>query len=115
MKNFSAAWLFQFQQLLEVGSFTDTASKLNVSQQALSKNIQALEAWAGQPLLNRLPGKLELTPAGAVLNESLPALLQALQQVGQRVHTPNSTVHLGVAPSLTSHYLPASLMAVMKA
>lgn len=115
MKNFSPAWLFQFQQLIEVGSFTDTASKLKLSQQALSKNMQALEVWAGQALINRLPGRLELTQAGALLNESIPELLQSLQTVNHRVHTPISTVHVGASPSWSTNYLPASLVQVMKA
>ncbi|MEZ0368217.1 MAG: LysR family transcriptional regulator [Candidatus Sericytochromatia bacterium] len=115
MKNFSPAWLFQFQQLIEVGSFTETALKLNLSQQALSKNMQALEIWAGQALLSRLPGRLELTPAGAVLNETIPDLLQSLQQLNHRVHTPVSTLHVGASPHWNRHYLPTSLARVLKA
>ena len=113
-KNFSPVWLFQFQQLLEVGSFTETALKLKLSQQALSKNIQALEAWAGQDLLTRLPGHLELTPAGALLSEAVPELLQSLQKVNRRVHTPVSTVNIGSAPLWNSHFLPESLLPVLR-
>lgn len=114
-KNFSPAWLFQFQQLIEVGSFTETALKLKLSQQALSKNVQALETWAGQALIHRRPGNLELTPAGALLNEAIPELLQSLQKVKHRVHTPISTVHVGVTPFWDTCFLPETLVDVLQA
>lgn len=109
MKKLSPSWLFQFQQLLEIGSFTDTAQKLNLSQQSLSRNIHELESWAGQPLFLRLPGRLELTPGGQLLWQSLPELLQGLQKIYTPAPQERQRLNLGISAFWNQHYLSGCL------
>lgn len=109
MKKLSLSWLFQFQQLLEIGSFTETALKLNLSQQSLSRNMHELESWAGQPLILRLPGRLQLTPGGQQLYQALPELLSSLQQACQPVSHALSDQRIGIS-ALWNQILPLSLL-----
>src|SRR3979411_1623943 len=53
-----------FVTVVDEGSFTRAAELLQVSQPGLSHQIQALERELGGPLLERLPRKGRLTPAG---------------------------------------------------
>jgi len=53
-----------FVTVVDEGSFTRAAELLQVSQPGLSHQIQALERELGGPLLERLPRKVRLTPAG---------------------------------------------------
>lgn len=109
MKNLSPLWLFQFELLMKTGNFTETAVKLNLPQQALSRNIQLLETWAGQPLLKRLQGRLEPTPGGSALLAETPELLRTLQQAYLSTRTQPDLVHLGIAALWNRHFLPAVL------
>src|SRR3984957_17112198 len=53
-----------FVTVVDEGSFTRAAELLQVSQPGLSHQVQALERELGGPLLERLPRKVRLTPAG---------------------------------------------------
>jgi len=60
----------QLQAFLTVAQtrhFTHAAEELGVTQPSLSKQIQALEAELGAPLLTRSRGRIELTDAGQTL------------------------------------------------
>jgi DNA-binding transcriptional LysR family regulator len=48
----------------DIGSFTRAAERLHVTQSALSRSIQALEAELGAPLFDRVGKRSELTPLG---------------------------------------------------
>jgi DNA-binding transcriptional LysR family regulator len=56
--------LRSFCAAADLGSIGRAAIRLNVSQPALSKRLQALEQLAGMPLLERSPRGVTLTPAG---------------------------------------------------
>ena len=53
-----------FLQIADEGSITRTAQKLGVTQPALTRHVQQLEAELGTPLLVRLPRGVRLTTAG---------------------------------------------------
>ncbi|WP_310625445.1 LysR family transcriptional regulator [Limnohabitans sp.] len=60
--------LVQLRHLIELashGSFSQSASKLHLTQPALSRSIKALEDELGQPLFDRVGRKNELTNFGA--------------------------------------------------
>jgi DNA-binding transcriptional LysR family regulator len=57
------AWLRSFAAVCETGSFTRAAALLDLTQAAVSQQLQRLEAECG-PLLIRRTRQLELTPAG---------------------------------------------------
>lgn len=56
--------LRHFIALAKTGSFSRAAEALFVTQPALSRSIQALEAEFGQPLFDRVGRRSELTPFG---------------------------------------------------
>ncbi|WP_460308434.1 LysR family transcriptional regulator [Actinocorallia aurea] len=62
--------------VVEEGSFTAAAERLGVTQPTLSHQIRALERDVGVPLLERLPGRVLLTPMG---REYLPHAVAALR------------------------------------
>jgi LysR family transcriptional regulator, nitrogen assimilation regulatory protein len=53
-----------FLQIADEGSITRTAQRLGVTQPALTRHVQQLEAELGTPLLLRLPRGVRLTTAG---------------------------------------------------
>nr|WP_298412958.1 LysR family transcriptional regulator [uncultured Halomonas sp.] len=75
-------WLRTFMTLVELGNFTRTAERLNLTQAAVSQHIKRLEEIIG-PLFIRYPRRVELTPAGHALREyglEMDAADQRLQQ-----------------------------------
>ena len=56
--------LRSFCAAADLGSIGRAAIRLNVSQPALTKRLQALEQLAGVPLLERSPRGVTLTPEG---------------------------------------------------
>ena len=58
-----------FREVARLGSFSRAAEALSLTQPAVSQQIAALERQAGARLLERGPGGLTLTPAGALLLE----------------------------------------------
>ena len=59
--------LRNFLGIAEAGGFGRAAQKLRVAQSALSRQMQALEADLGAPLLLRVSDGVRLTPAGEAL------------------------------------------------
>src|ERR1700742_1489722 len=66
--------------IVDQGSFTRAAERLNVTQPGLSHQFQALEREVGDPLLERLPRNVRLTPAGRAM---LPHARAALAEAGR--------------------------------
>jgi DNA-binding transcriptional LysR family regulator len=64
-------------------SFTEAATKLCISQPAVSRQISALEAEIGTALFQRIHSTIILTPAGNFLRERLPDTLTTLQETLQ--------------------------------
>ncbi len=56
-----------FVSIVDEGSFTRAAEVLHVTQPGLSHQFQALERELGGPLLERLPRRARLTPAGRAM------------------------------------------------
>ncbi|WP_025690890.1 LysR family transcriptional regulator [Paenibacillus zanthoxyli] len=56
--------LFTFLVVVEAGSFTRAAQKLDYAQSSITAQIQTLESELGQPLFDRIGKKITLTDAG---------------------------------------------------
>jgi DNA-binding transcriptional LysR family regulator len=64
--------------VVDEGNFTRAAERLHVAQPSLSKQLAALEAELGGPLIERLHRSIRLTPSGrAFLPEARAAILAA--------------------------------------
>src|SRR4051794_15936820 len=70
-----------FAAVAEEGNLTHAATRLFVSQPALTKQIKQLEAHLGVTLFTRSRAGMELTAAGRALSQRVPALLAAWDEV----------------------------------
>jgi DNA-binding transcriptional LysR family regulator len=108
--------LRQLEYLVEVvdqGSFTTAAARLDVSQPGLSHQIQALERDLGGPLLERLPRGVRLTPAGRVALPHARASLAHADRARSAARRASGVdageLHVGTLFSISVGVLPKAL------
>lgn len=99
-----------FVAIADAGGFTAAAAALSIAQSALTRQLRDLEAELGVQLLQRGPRGVRLTQEGATLYESAQRMLAESARVRQLLTngdaTTESTVVLGVSPTLTRVLLP---------
>lgn len=79
-----------FVKVVEAGSFTEAAERLNLSKSVVSKYVSRLEDRINVRLLNRTTRRLSLTEAGQVFYERSRYGLQEIQEATEQVATLNS-------------------------
>lgn len=106
--------LRQAVALAEHGSFRRAARALGVSQPALTRGIQALEASLGVPLFDRQSTSVTLTEFGDLALERLKTMLTAELELRRDIallrglDTGHVSVALGPYPSVISGYSAAA-------
>lgn len=107
-----------FQAIVEEGSFSRAASRLNIAQPALSLHVRRMEEDIGAPLLLRGPHGVTPTEAGEVLARRAAALLADLAQTREELrslgHEPTGTVRLGL-PGTISNLISVPVIAGSRA
>jgi DNA-binding transcriptional LysR family regulator len=102
-----------FVTVVDEGSFTRAAELLRVSQPGLSHQIQALERELGGPLLERLPRKVRLTPAGRTALPHARASLAHAERAGSAARRASGVqtgeLHVGTLYSISTGVLPGAL------
>jgi DNA-binding transcriptional LysR family regulator len=83
--SFELRQLRAFLAVAEQLHFGRAAAQLNISQPALSQQIQLLERDAGAPLFIRTSRMVELTPAGHALAETAPLVILEAERAQRRV------------------------------
>jgi DNA-binding transcriptional LysR family regulator len=73
-----------FLALAQERNFGRAAQRLHMAQPPLTRSIQALEDRLGVSLLTRTKQGTELTPAGNVLMEGIPKILQLVRQLEEQ-------------------------------
>lgn len=88
-------------------SFTRAAAELNLTQSAMSRQIQALERALGVPLFERFNRRLVLTPAGSTLHRTVAAVTRELHEVFAQLRAPDrgNVVTVGSTISFASLWL----------
>lgn len=88
-------------------SFTRAAAERHITQSAMSRQIQALEADLGVPLFLRAHRRLALTEAGQRLLASCTSVLQQLRDVvgGLRAPAQRQVLALSTTPGLAALWL----------
>ncbi len=109
--NFDLADLRAFLSVADLGSFKAASGAIHLSQSALSRRIDKLEAALGVALFERTTRKVELTTVGRsfvpkarnVLNELDSALL-GISDVAERI---SGEVTIACVPSAVAYFLPS--------
>lgn len=111
--NFELLDLRAFLAVAELGSFNKAAALLNMSQPALSRRIQALEASIGAPLLERTTRRVAPSAVGAALQPMIRRLLDELEEqllglsaVGGKQQ---GQVTLACVPTAAFYFLPQAI------
>jgi DNA-binding transcriptional LysR family regulator len=91
------------------GNLTRAAAQLHLTQPALSRTLQQLEAHLGVRLVQRSTHHLELTPAGQVFRDRARAALAAVDEVLDPARAATWPLRLGHAWSALGPYTTALL------
>lgn len=100
-----------FVGVAEHGGFGRAARALHLTQTALTRRIQKLEAYLGLRLLDRTTRRVELTAVGRDFLPQARALVaemtQAVDRLKHAAQTGAGELTLACIPSMTTHLLPA--------
>lgn len=105
-----------FTVLCRTGSFTAAASELGISQPAVSQNIKDLESMLGTSLFVRSYGRMEITPAGKVLQHYAGRILgeySALTAAFTPVPAGEDKLNIYM-PAVSRELFSADLLSVLK-
>src|SRR5579872_4828471 len=93
----------------DAGTITDAAAQMHVSQSALSRRLQQLEADLGAPLLVRGRHGVELTPAGRQAVDDGRVIVSRYDRVRRSIREQQNleggTVRVGGGATVTSFLL----------
>lgn len=107
--------LHAFISVAELGSFSEVAERLNLSQSALTRRIQKLEDTLGVTLLQRSTRRVELTTVGRNFlpkaREVLSGLDAALLSIGEIAERRSGQVSIACVPTAAYYFLPAVIKA----
>ena len=97
-------------------SFTKAAQELNLTHGAVSRAVQQLEQYFGQPLFHRRNRRVYLTDKGRFFADKATALLSELETISEQMCTQESERCLAVScePSLAMRWLMPRLGAFYK-
>lgn len=100
--------LRSFQALAETKNFRKTASKINLTQAALSLQIQKLENDLKTKLFHREAKKISLTPQGEIFLGYTSQILDLYQEAKNRFLEPmvHGEIRLGIPEDFAFFYLP---------
>lgn len=105
--------LRHFVALAEYGHFARAAEAINLSQPALSRSIQALEASLGCSLLDRGPRQISLTAHGRLVLEHARRLLDGSRALHSAVtqldNLDSGELRLGAGPYPAARLVPRAL------
>jgi DNA-binding transcriptional LysR family regulator len=102
-----------FIAVAELGSFRRAASRLGLSQPALTRRLQRLEAVTGTELLDRRTQPIRLTAAGTALLPEAQEAIGKLREAMRRAVDPDrgQRVEIGCLPTLAVRHLGPLLVA----
>jgi molybdate transport repressor ModE-like protein len=102
-----------FKAVAEAGSISKAARQLNLSQSAVSQQVQQLEDEYGAELLTRTTQGVVLTAAGELLYRYANRIVRTVQESRDAVSALSSAVHqelrIGASFTLAEYLLPSWL------
>lgn len=117
IRNIDVALLRAFVAVIESGSMTAAAAKLNVTQGAVSQQIKRLEAFLQKSLVNRKGANLSSTPDGERLFLHAQRLISLNDEVMGLMTAPEFTglVRLGIPYDIISPFVAPILQSFSQA
>jgi LysR family transcriptional regulator, cyn operon transcriptional activator len=98
-----------FAAIVDAGGFARAAARLNVSQPALSRQIQALQSELGVPLFDRIGRRARLTSEGEDLLQRSRRLLAEAEALGERAQAlktgQTGVLRVGATPQVIENLL----------
>lgn len=103
--------LLALEAVDRTGSASAAAAELNLTQGAISRQLQAFEAQMGQPLILRDKQRLSLTPAAKDYCREIRRALQSLSQASLtlRANPNGGALNLAILPAFGMHWLAPRL------
>lgn len=102
-----------FEAAARSENFARAAEDTNITQSAVSRQIQILEAFVGQSLFVRTKQRVKLTSAGSSLLANLSPLLEQIELTILKTQSHDSvdgSINVGVYPTLGSRWLMPKIM-----
>ncbi|WP_018609592.1 LysR family transcriptional regulator [Uliginosibacterium gangwonense] len=106
---------FVLQTVVDEGSFTRAAERLNRSQSAVSYALNALQERLGMELLQIVGRKAELTEAGRLMLAQAQPLLASFRQLEFRAHGLKAGVRANLALIVDTVFPKSVLFAALRA
>ncbi len=108
-----------FVQVVQEGTFTQAAQRLNTSPQLVSKYVSQLEQHLGVRLLNRTTRRVHLTEAGSRYFQSAQQVLTDIDdmenQLGELQADARGTLRISAPVSFATHHMAPLLSAFQEA
>ncbi len=101
-------YLEAFLTISEEGSISKAATRLGLTQPAVSRHVKELEKSLNKTLFIRSHEGMTLTETGQLFYNEMQPIWHELQRKLHRF-VPKNAVRLGVAPFISSTYLPQTL------
>ena len=102
-----------FAAIADTGSYARAAGRIHLSQPALSRQIQALEAELGVPLFDRIGRRVQLTSEGEDLLRRARRLLAEADSLGERARSlktgETGILRVGATPQVIENLLAGFL------
>jgi DNA-binding transcriptional LysR family regulator len=113
MRNLNLDQLRSLIEVVELGSFTEAAKRLHLTQPAISQQIRELESRVGLQLIERIGKRACATPAGHELVTRGRRIMADAEHALAAVHRHRQgvagRVHLGTGPTALIYLLPQVL------
>lgn len=107
-----------FVVIAELGGFSKAAEHLHVTQTALTRRVQKLEAYLGLRLLDRTTRYVELTAVGREFLPQAKAIVGEMTLAVGRLKDMSKNARgsftLACVPTMASHVLPAAIRRYMQ-
>jgi len=112
----STSMLAAFDAAARAGSFTIAAQELNLTQGAISKQINALEDQLGVALFDRSHQKITLTEVGKTYARDIQSALDMIRSASSRVATDpgGGVLNLAILPTFGTRWLIPRLPSFFK-
>lgn len=103
-------WLRTFLAVAESGGYSRAARALHMSQPAVSTHVKALEKSLASPLLEKIGGKVRLTPSGVAVADEAREVLDGVRRLRESASRSENeiggTLAVGASTTPGNYILP---------